>query len=116
MSHFFTFPDLVFEYNVANPITTLHLVFLSGLKNKNILYKTMDKPSRTLPNELLAMIAEYVYSSQKHSNFYRLSKTTKNIMDSLAKKAGFSDYLSRCLILSNVCYDCRGLNCSRLNL
>jgi hypothetical protein len=67
----------------------------------------MVKPNRTLPNELLVMIGEYVYS-QKHSNFYRLSKTTKNIMDSLAKKEGFLDYLSRCLILSNVCYDCRG--------
>lgn len=59
----------------------------------------------TLPNELLIKIGNYVYS-QKHSNFYVASKTTKSIMDSLAKKQNYENYLSKSLVAANRCHDC----------
>lgn len=65
------------------------------------------KQQITLPNELLTIIGAYVYSQHHHSKFYALSRTTKSIMDCLAKKQGFEDYLSVSLARNNRCNDCR---------
>lgn len=64
-----------------------------------------------LPNEIHLLIANYIYYSRgfgakNHSQYSNVSKTTKCIMDSLAKKDGFSDYLHRSLYYNDRCNDC----------
>lgn len=64
-----------------------------------------------LPNEIHLLIANYIYYSRgfgakNHSNYSIACKTTKCIMDSLAKKDGFSNYLHRSLYFNDRCNDC----------